>query len=174
MRQAKLIKGEREGTERRPVPVPQERRRPIGCWGSCLEPISFWRWEMLCCSLTSMPPMSGSYLNSFAPSRPDRTGSCCLRRWPSPSSRTDYDALSSHMDVVEQLGFLVEDFGSCTVLVREAPMWIEDQDVQSCILGDCRQSLPAEKGQLSGVSGLAFPLYGLPCGCQSAGQKHPG
>ena len=49
-------------------------------------------------------------------------------------SRTDYDALSSHMDVVEQLGFLVEDFGSCTVLVREAPMWIEDQDVQSCIL----------------------------------------
>ena len=49
-------------------------------------------------------------------------------------SRTDYDALSSHLEAVEQLGFLVEDFGSCTVLVREAPMWVEDQDVCSCIL----------------------------------------
>ena len=44
-------------------------------------------------------------------------------------SREDYAALLENLDIVEKLGFLVEDFGDGTVIVRETPIELGEKDV---------------------------------------------
>lgn len=47
--------------------------------------------------------------------------------------RQDYDAVISHLDLMQKTGFEVEDFGSGTVLVRAVPAVLQDADIVGCV-----------------------------------------
>ena len=44
-------------------------------------------------------------------------------------SKEEYSALVTHLDLLEQYGFSMEDFGSGTVLVRAVPMFLDQKDI---------------------------------------------
>lgn len=48
-------------------------------------------------------------------------------------SREEYGALSEELERLTELGFLVEDFGDCTVIVREIPIELGQRDVEAII-----------------------------------------
>lgn len=48
-------------------------------------------------------------------------------------SKEDYDALIAHTQTLEQSGFLIEDFGMGTVLVRAYPMVLEHADIKDIL-----------------------------------------
>ncbi len=45
----------------------------------------------------------------------------------------DYDAVISHLDLLQKAGFEIEDFGSGAVLVRAVPAMLRDTDVVGCV-----------------------------------------
>ena len=47
--------------------------------------------------------------------------------------RQEYDAVISNLDLLEKCGFLVEDFGEGTVLVRAVPSILDNVDIPSLI-----------------------------------------
>ena len=49
-------------------------------------------------------------------------------------SAEEYDKVSDKKDVLEKYGFVTEDFGSNTILVRQVPVSIGDEDIKSVIL----------------------------------------
>ena len=49
-------------------------------------------------------------------------------------SAEEYDKVSDKKDVLEKYGFITEDFGSNTILVRQVPVSIGDEDIKSVIL----------------------------------------
>jgi len=49
-------------------------------------------------------------------------------------SMKEYDALLENLDFLSSAGFCVEDFGSGTVLVREAPLSLDGEDVEDIII----------------------------------------
>ena len=49
-------------------------------------------------------------------------------------TRADYALLTENLDTLEQLGFLVEDFGGQTLLIREVPAVLADGDAGEMIL----------------------------------------
>jgi len=51
-----------------------------------------------------------------------------------PLSREEYHGILSNLDVFQTCGFLIEDFGSNCVVVRECPMLLETDDVQDVVL----------------------------------------
>ncbi len=46
-------------------------------------------------------------------------------------SKNDYDAIVDNLDIAENIGFEMEDFGNGTVLVRSIPMWAETSDIRA-------------------------------------------
>jgi len=49
-------------------------------------------------------------------------------------SKTDYDTVLSNLDVFSKAGYLVEDFGSGVVIVRECPMLISGDDIEDTVV----------------------------------------
>lgn len=49
-------------------------------------------------------------------------------------SASEYDAVEEKKDVLEKYGFAVEDFGSNTILVRQVPISLCDEDIKNVIL----------------------------------------
>jgi DNA mismatch repair protein MutL len=48
-------------------------------------------------------------------------------------SREEYDAVMCNTELLQSAGFEVEDFGSLTVLIREAPMMVRSQDIMGAV-----------------------------------------
>lgn len=48
-------------------------------------------------------------------------------------SVSEYTALLEHMPLVEQMGFLIEDFGSFSIIIREVPMILVGADIASIV-----------------------------------------
>ncbi len=46
-------------------------------------------------------------------------------------SKNDYDAIVDNLDIAENIGFEMDDFGNGTVLVRSIPMWAEGCDTRA-------------------------------------------
>ena len=51
-----------------------------------------------------------------------------------PLDTAEYDAGLENEAVLEEAGFSVQDLGMGTLLVRSAPMYLEDQDVASAVV----------------------------------------
>ena len=49
-------------------------------------------------------------------------------------SASEYDAVDSKKEALEKYGFVVEDFGSNTILVRQVPVSLRDDDIKNVIL----------------------------------------
>lgn len=49
-------------------------------------------------------------------------------------SKTDYDTVLENLDVFRKAGYLVEDFGSGVVIVRECPMLISGDDIEDTVV----------------------------------------
>ena len=49
-------------------------------------------------------------------------------------SASEYDAVESKKEELEKFGFVVDDFGSNTVLVRQVPVSLRDDDIKNVIL----------------------------------------
>ncbi len=49
-------------------------------------------------------------------------------------SASEYDAVEDKMKSLEKYGFVVEDFGSNTILVRQVPVSLRDEDMKNVIL----------------------------------------
>ncbi len=49
-------------------------------------------------------------------------------------SASEYDAIEDKRDILEKYGFVVEDFGSNTILVRQVPVSLCDEDIKNVIL----------------------------------------
>lgn len=49
-------------------------------------------------------------------------------------SASEYDAVEGKKEALEKYGFVVEDFGSNTILVRQVPVSLRDDDIKSVIL----------------------------------------
>lgn len=45
----------------------------------------------------------------------------------------EYTALLEHTELIEQMGFVIEDFGSFSVIIREIPMILGDADIESIV-----------------------------------------
>jgi len=63
-------------------------------------------------------------------------------------AREDYAALVENPDIVESLGFLVEDFGDGSVIVREIPIELGEKDV-AYIVAEIAGSLRANRHDLT-------------------------
>lgn len=48
--------------------------------------------------------------------------------------KDEYSAVISNLDVMENAGFMTEDFGTGSVIVRSAPLLLEGQDVSSAVM----------------------------------------
>ena len=48
-------------------------------------------------------------------------------------SREEYNAVISNLDLYSKCGFLIEDFGNSTVLVRECPSILDGEDVAGLV-----------------------------------------
>ena len=48
-------------------------------------------------------------------------------------SREEYDALTMHIDVVNKLGFEIDDFGSGNIIIRSVPAYISAEDTASVL-----------------------------------------
>ncbi len=49
-------------------------------------------------------------------------------------SASEYDAVDGKKEALEKYGFIVEDFGSNTILVRQVPVSLRDDDIKNVIL----------------------------------------
>jgi len=49
-------------------------------------------------------------------------------------SASEYDAVETRREALEKYGFVVEDFGSNTILVRQVPVSLRDDDIKNVIL----------------------------------------
>lgn len=49
-------------------------------------------------------------------------------------SRMDYDTAIKSLDILESCGFLAEDFGNSTLIVREIPIFIKKEDTEEIVL----------------------------------------
>ena len=49
-------------------------------------------------------------------------------------SASEYDAVEGRREALEKYGFVVEDFGSNTILVRQVPVSLKDDDIKNVIL----------------------------------------
>ncbi len=49
-------------------------------------------------------------------------------------SKTEYDTVISNLEVFRKAGYLVEDFGSGVVIVRECPMLISGDDIEDTVI----------------------------------------
>ncbi len=54
-------------------------------------------------------------------------------------NKNDYDAVINNIDILSDVGFMVEDFGMGSVVVREAPMVIKSSEIEDAILDMAKQ-----------------------------------
>lgn len=48
-------------------------------------------------------------------------------------SKTEYDVIISNLDLYESAGFLVEDYGEGSVMVRQCPMMLDESDINEVV-----------------------------------------
>ena len=49
-------------------------------------------------------------------------------------NKIDYDSVVSNLDMLNDVGFEVEDFGNGVVLVRSAPQYLEKEDIEQSVI----------------------------------------
>lgn len=71
-----------------------------------------------------------------------------LSPMPVTLQRNEYAILLEHLDTVNDIGFLVEDFGTGTLIVRETPVLLEGQDV-TFLLSEIAEKLLQQQSDLT-------------------------
>ncbi|MCH5202634.1 MAG: DNA mismatch repair endonuclease MutL [Oscillospiraceae bacterium] len=60
--------------------------------------------------------------------------------------KSEYNAAINHLDMFKEVGFDVENFGNGTVIVRSAPSYLKDADVEDSIVEICGHIAENRKG----------------------------
>ena len=70
-------------------------------------------------------------------------------------SKSEYDTVISNLDVFVKAGYLVEDFGTGVVIIRECPMLISGDDIEDTVV-DMAEQLDAVDEDLQTISPVNF------------------